>query len=187
MYSLGITHAYLAAAVCILLMLTGDKFKQYQQSCNLGAGLFAVITALILLLLVMREYANTVDSITAFAVAFSKLDDEGRAAVGLQFPHMRYTMRAGRVRELFDNTQVPIATFRLFLQDSNERTIAPERNWYTTERPREAWQEIYNWLLKNKYILPDRVAANESWLWKGNSYRHLMAYWMAGREIQEME
>ena len=87
---------------------------------------------------------------------------------------------------MFENTQVSIELFRLFLQTSNDRYISPRRDWYTVEQPEWAWIEIEGWLEDHDKIVSDSAAGSHSWLWKGNSYQHLVAYWMAGRKLIDM-
>lgn len=183
-----VSQAIFTAILIIVCLLLGTRFGgRYQSAMNWGAFAFAIITAIILYLLILDGLDRHTDTITRFMESFSKLDDEARIATAFAFPAMRYRMKRGKVREFFEDTNVPIEMFRLFLTDSNDRYIAPERNWNTSDRPRWAWIEIKEYLESNKYIIADSASGSHSWLWSGNSYRHLMAYWMAGREIMNMD
>jgi len=150
---------------------------------NMGAGAFFVVAAIIMFLIILEGLNRRVEVMTEFAIAIGKLDDEARAMLAFEFPHMRYNMKRGELRQMFEDTQVSIETFRLFLQTSNDRYISPRRDWYTADRPEWAWIEIKDWLEEHDKILPDSAAGPHSWLWKGNSYQHMCAYWMAGRTL----
>lgn len=185
-YTPRIFHAVFTALLIIICLLLGVRYVRYQFAFNCGAIIFTIILLIVLLLLVMNGYSVVIDSMTSFAVAFSKLDDEGRAAMAFQFPMMRYEMKRGRVRAMFEETGVTIEQFRLFLQTSNRKYISPEREWCTSEKPRAVWIEIKDWLEANDRIIIDSAAGSHSWLWKGNSYNHLMAYWMSGRTLTNL-
>ena len=180
-------HAMITAIICVVFIaLCGKAQGSVLLALKIGAVIFAIMTAVIMALLVIEEANRRVEVMTDWMNAFAKLDDEGRAAVAFSFPMMRYRMKKGEVREMFEDTNATIEHFRLFLKTSNDRYISPRRDWQTTERPAWAWDEIESWLEANGYILPDSAAGQHSWLWKGNAWRHLMAYWLAGRNIADM-
>lgn len=186
MFTPKLSQAITTAFLCIVCMLIGVWMgEKYSRIWNIGALIFALMTAAVLWLMLIDAYGYNTDRMTEFTRAYSQLDEEGRAALAMQFPSMRYRIRRGVVRSYFEDTSVLAETFRLFLQDSNRQYIAPERNWNTTERPRADWEEIKAWLEANKKIHPDSAAGSHSWLWVGNSYDHLMAYWFAGRELRD--
>lgn len=179
--------AMITAVICIVLIALGYKAPaRVLTALNIGALIFAIITAIILWTLILEAANRRVDVITDWMKEFSKLDEEARAAVAFQFPTIRYHMKRGKVREMFEDTQVPIEIFRLFLKTSNNRYISPRRDWTTEERPAWAWDEIKNWLEEKDYIIADSAAGSHSWLWSGEAYRHLTAYWMSGRHLQDM-
>ena len=182
-----ILHAIMTAFACIILMLLGVRAGgRYQTVLNIGALIFGIITCSVLYMLIVRELDNYNSTIARLAEAYGLLDDEGRAALSFQFPTLRYRMKRGELRATFEDTNVPIEMFRLFLSDSNQVQIAPERDWATAERPRWAWTEIKLWLEDNSYIISDSAAGSHSWLWRGNSYQHMIAYWMAGRRLENL-
>jgi hypothetical protein len=183
--------AIITALICIVLMAIGavldtKTWTRIAIVFYIGALIFAVMTALVLWRLVVEGLGQHLERQTHFAEVFHLLDDEGRRALAFQFPSMHYHMRRGIVRSYFEDTQVPIEMFRLFLQTSNDKYISPRRDWYTTEQPEWAWEEIKTWLEENDKILPDSAAGSHSWLWKGSAYQQLMAYWMAGRRLVDM-
>jgi len=180
-------HAIVTALLCVVFIALGWKAQgRVLMALNVGALLCAIVTAIVLWVLILEALNERVRVMVEFANAIGKLDEEARAMMAFEFPRMRYRMKAGEVREYFEDTNVPIELFRLFLQTSNNRYISPERDWNTTERPRWAWLEIKSYLEENKYILADSAAGSHSWLWSGESYNHLFAYWMAGRNIRNL-
>ena len=179
--------AMITAVVCIVLIAMGYKAPaRVLTALNIGALIFAIITAIILWVLILEAANRRVDVITEWMKQFSRLDEEARAAVAFQFPTVRYRMRRGHVREMFEDTNVTIEQFRLFLQTSNGKYISPERDWNSKEKPRDVWTEIKDWLEGMDYIISDSAAGSHSWLWKGNAYNHLMAYWMSGRNLKDL-
>lgn len=181
-------HAAVAAFICIaFIALCGyTENPRVLLAFKIGALIFALITAVLMGLIVLEAMNRRVMVMTEWMQAFARLNDEGRAAVAFSFPTMRFHMRRGNVRAFFEDTEVPMETFKLFLQTSNDKYISPERDWTTADMPRRDWTEIKNWLEANGYIHPDSAAGSHSWLWVGGSYRHLMAYWGAGRNIRDM-
>jgi hypothetical protein len=172
-------HAYISIFFVILCLL-GTKWDdgKYAQPFWIGAFLFGVMFLVIVGLLISEGINERVRVMTEWMDSFARLpDDEARAAVAFEFPTMRYRMKRGVVREMFEDTNVPTEMFRLFLSTSDERYISPKRDWYTAEKPEWAWLEIQGWLEENGYVLKDSAAGNHSWLWKGNGYRHMIAYW----------
>ena len=183
-YTPRLSHALLTALLCVGAIALSSKAQgKVLLALNVGAFVFAVMTATVLWMLIVENYGNLIDKMSNFAAIFAKLDDEGRAALAFQFPTMRYRLRRGHPRAMFEDTNVSIEQFREFLKRSNRKSIAPERDWSTSELPRAAWAEIRDWLEANDYILPDSAAGSHSWLWNGNAYDRLMAYWLAGRQL----
>jgi hypothetical protein len=180
-------HAIITALICIGLMLLGAKLSsRLAAAMNIGALIFAIMTVVVLWMLIVQTLGEHLERQTRFAEVFNMLDEEARRALAFQFPSMRYHMKRGIVRPYFENTEVPIEMFRHLLQTSNDKYVSPRRDWYTAERPEWAWLEIMTWLEENDKIVPDSAAGSHSWLWKGTAYQQLMAYWMAGRKIANM-
>jgi hypothetical protein len=180
-------HSVALAFICIAMVALGAFVSgRVLTAMNIGAAMFGVMAFVILVLVVFESWRENVRVMVDWMIAFGKLDDEARAAVAFTFPTMRYRMKMGEVRGMFEDTQVPIEMFRLFLQTSNSKYISPERDWTTAEQPRWAWLEIKGWLEENKHIIPDSAAGSHSWLWNGNAFQHLMAYWTAGRKLVDM-
>lgn len=177
----------ISAFICIgFIALCGKTQGSLLLACKIGAFIFAIITAVVMGLLVLEQINRRVSVMTEWMDSFGRLDNEGRAAVAFAFPTMRYRMKNGTVREMFEDTDVAIETFRLFLKTSNDKYISPEREWVTAEMSRNDWQEIKSWLEAQGYIIKDSASGSHSWLWHGNAYKHLMAYWMAGRNVSNM-
>lgn len=178
-------HAILASLFCVVLLVvstkTDSKYPWYA-----GAFFCGLLTVVIIWGLILETLNERVRVMSEFASTIYKLDDEARAMMAFEFPHLRYRMKGGEVREYFEDTNATIELFREFMKDSNSKYISPERNWGSTEKPRWAWVEIKNWLQENGHIIPDSAAGSHSWLWNGNAYQHLYAYWMAGRKIKNM-
>lgn len=184
-------HAYISIFFVLMFLIVQIWVdEKYSSVMWWGAFLCGVVFLIIIGLLIGQSVSEVVDkrtrTITEFAKEFGKLDDEARQALAMQFPRMRYHMKRGVVREMFEDTNVPVEMFRDFLTDSNERYISPKRNWQNTERPAWAWVEIQLWLQDNGYIIEDSAAGNHSWLWLGGSYQRMCAYWKPISRVQDL-
>jgi len=180
-------HLVLSIVLAIVLMWISAFVKNQRVATALmiGSGSFFIAFLVFLWTHVMAANDNHWWILGNFADTYGKLDEESRAALGFQFPYLRYRMKKGRIGEYFEDTNATIEHFRLFLLTGNDRYISPKRDWYTKEQPEWAWLEIQDWLENNDYILADSAAGQHSWLWKGNAYKHLCAYWLAGRQLHD--
>jgi hypothetical protein len=187
-YVAKLHHAMVAAGfmvVCIAIAsATGGDVA---QAFTWGAVACGVMCGVVLALMLMEGINAMVREQTNWMHEFAQLDDEGKAAVAFMFPKIRYRMKRGVVREYWEDSNVPMETFKLFLKLSNSKYISPRRDWYTRDKPEWAWLEIHAWLLENNFIVPDSAAGSHSWLWNGNAWNHLNAYWGAGMHIPEMK
>lgn len=175
-------HAIITLILSMVCLIICSKAQGWVlRSFLFGAVMFGLMSVLVGVLLWIKAYDERIEKMIELARLYGAMDEEARQAFAFQFPSMQYKMRRGEVRAFFEDTQVPIETFRLFLQTSNDRYISPRRDWYTSDQPEWAWIAIKDWLEMHDKILPDSAAGPHSWLWKGNSYQHLHAYWMAGR------
>lgn len=187
-YTPSILHPLLS-----IVLVVGFAFFGADQPKNrfialvwVGGGLSFMVFVVTLRAIVIETNNRRADAASRFAEAIGKLDDEARAMVAFEFPTLRYHMKRGEVRQMFEDTNVPIEKFRLFLQTSNSRYISPLRDWCTAEKPEWMHNEIRLWLEGREMVIRDSAAGSHSWLWSGNSYQHLMAYWMAGRELADL-
>lgn len=182
-YSPKLSHAMAAMILCLVCIALCEKAKGKVLDAFITGAIIFGLTGVLILWWISMESANRQTQATIdFMDAFGRLDDEARAAVAFQFPSIRYRMRRGELRQMFEDTNVTIDKFRLFLQNSNNRYISPEREWNSKEKPRWVWMEIRGWLEANGYVVADSAAGSHSWLWTEGSYQRLFAYWMAGRK-----
>jgi hypothetical protein len=181
-------QAVVSVLLGVLLIALMSKFTSQEATWALllGAIAFFVTFATCLGTIALAAYDQHITAISDFVQSFANADDETRRAAGFAFPTMRYVMKRGIVRGELEDTGVPVEIFRLFLATSNDRYISPRRDWFTKDKSEADWIAIYQWLLEKDYIIADSAAGSVSWLWKGNAYRHLMAYWMAGRSPSNM-
>ena len=187
-YAPKLHHAAIVAVVMIVcIVLAGLTKGSVSRAFTFGAIGFGVMSIVVLALLLMEGVNGMVRAQTDWMEKFALLDDEGRAAVAFMFPRIRYKMKHGVVREYWEDTNVSMETFRLFLHLSNSKYISPRRDWYTSDKPAWAWLEIFEWLRANNFIVPDSAAGSHSWLWNGNAWEHLNAYWGAGLHVPEIK
>jgi hypothetical protein len=180
-YTPKFSHVVISTFLAIALMGCSVLFDgRVSTALLIGSGLLFLSAASLMYSIVMVVNDERWSKMESFASTYAKLDEEARAALGFKFPELRYRMRRGQVGEYFEDTSATIEQFRLFLKTSNDKYISPERDWNSKEMPRGVWMDIKEWLEGEGYILEDSAAGSHSWLWKGNAYRHLMAYWMAG-------
>lgn len=182
-----ITYVVIFAFIGIgfLAAIGHTRNEQLVFAYKIAAWFFLIAAAIMMGLVVMEERVRSIQAMTDWMAEFGKLDHEARAAVAFAFPTMRYVMKRGTVRVLFEDTQATIEHFREFLSTSNEKQVSPRRDWCTKEKPEWAWEEIMGYLTP-KWVLEDSYAGNHSWLWRGDAYRHFCAYWMAGRPLKDL-
>lgn len=188
-YAPKLSDAIITGMIFVGLLLLSARTVQpdFARAFNAGAVIFGILFLVVIGLMALEGLNRRVETMTEFGRMLATLDDEGRALMAFEFPHMRYRMKHGVVREFFDDTNVPMETFRLFLRLSNTKQISPRRDWCTKEKPEWAWMEIFDYLKENDFIIPDSAAGSHSWLWNGNAWDHLKAYWGAGLHVPEMK
>lgn len=178
-------HAIVTIILCLICMLLGVKYQRVASIFNLGALGFAILTAVILALIVMESLNERVRVMTYWMDSFAKLDDDGKMAVTFQFPTIRYHMRRGVPHPYWRDTGVKMEHLQLFLEDSDKKQISPERNWNSAKKPRSVWLEIKTQLEDDGMVELDSAAGSHSWLWIGDSYQHMLAWWKVGRHIKD--
>lgn len=186
-YTPKLQHAIVTILLCMACLFLGSKARgQVLFAWNSGAVLFFFLTCVVVWLLILKAYDEHWEVLAQFAETYGRLDEEGRAALGFMKPTMRYKMKRGTVREMFEDTNATAEHFREFLRTSNSRYISPRRDWTTADKPSWAWDEIKAWLDKWNYVVPDSAAGSHSWLWSGDSFNHLKAYWGMGVHSQNL-
>ncbi len=175
-YTPRIHHAILTLFLSIALFaLSDNRTGNIYGALLFGSGSFFIMAASIVWMMALsHHYYVTIQYIEAYI----KLDPVQRSELGFNIPSLRFTVRRGKVSELFEDTRASIEHMRLFLVDSNSINTAAERNWNTAERPRWAWAEIYDWCVRNGKVRDDSAAGSHSYEWVGNSYNALMFYWL---------
>jgi hypothetical protein len=186
-YTPRLHDAIITAVLCVICLALGGKTAgRVASAFNFGALLFGFLFFLVVVLMFLEGLNRRVEVMTDFANAISKLDDEARAMMAFEFPSLRYRMKRGEVREYFEDTSVTIEMFKEFLRSSDSKHISPRRYWFRAERPEWAWLEIKGWLEDHELVVPDSAAGSHSWMWKGNAYDHLKAYWGVGLKLRDM-
>lgn len=185
-YSPKLHHAMITTAICLLCMAATAYTQKppIVKAWMIGFWMFFTLTAVVVVMLLMNSFNDQTREQTDWMIAYGKLDEEGRAVMGFHFPTMRYRMKKGDLLEMFEDTNVPAEMFHEFLRTSNAKSISPERDWNSKEKPRWAWLEIEEFLEEEGYIKPDSWAGSHSWLWHGESWNHLKAYWRAGIKLR---
>lgn len=140
-----------------------------------GAVVFLVITAAIMSSLIEGSHYY---SVTAYIEALVKMDSDLRNALAFSVPSLRLIAKRGQVQTLFAETRATKQHIHLFLQDSTRDYTASKRDWHTAERPRWAWQEIYDYLLSRRMV-GDISAGSESYPWVGSAYQSLAVYFLS--------
>lgn len=127
-------------------------------------------------------------SVTRYLEALVKVEPDLRNALAFHVPSLRLIATRGKVQTLFEDTNVSADHFRLFLMDSGKTPgfTVPRRDWDTAERPRWAWDEIYEWLVRHDRVMPDSAAGSKSYQWRGTSYQNLLIYYL-GTSIPKID
>lgn len=175
-YQPKLLHASMTAFIAVaLISLTDLASGNAFGALKIGAAVFLIMTGVIIW---MIAYGHRFDTIVRYIEAFIQLNPEQRAALAYNIPSLRLVARRGRVAELFEDTQATSEHIRLFLVDSTPEFTSSQHAWNTAEKPRWAWEEIYDWLVRHGKAIPDSAAGTHSYRWKGTAYKSMMLYWI---------
>lgn len=175
-YQPKLLHASMTAFIAVaLIALTNIAGGNVFNALAVGAAVFLLMTFIIVW---MIAYSHRFDTIVRYIEAFIQLDPEQRAALAYNIPALRLVARRGRVVELFEDTQATSEHIRLFLVDSTPEVTSSQHAWNTAEKPRWAWEEIYDWLVRFGKVIPDSAAGSHSYRWRGTAYKSMMLYWI---------
>lgn len=175
-YQPRLVHATLTTFIAIALfslstIARGNVFVALVA----GSCIFLTMTAVVIN---MVAYGHRYDTAISFIESYIRLDPGQREELGYHLPSLRLVARRGRAVQLFEDTRATAEHIRLFLVDSSREYVSAERDWNTAERPRWAWQEIYDWLVRNEKVYADSASGTHSYKWVGASYEAMMFYFV---------
>lgn len=174
-YQPKLSHAIFNTLLSILFAylwsLTSDRTAKVMLFASIA---FLIITAAIMLSLIEGAHYY---SVTAYIEALVKMDTDLRNALAFNVPALNLIVTRGQIQTTFAGTKATREHIHLFLQDSTEYHTASKRAWCTADRPRWAWEEIYNYLLKYKMVGTYAVG-NESYAWNGKAYMNMARYFL---------
>ena len=175
-YQPKLLHASLSAFVFIGLIALSEKADgNVFTALILGAAFFFGIACVIVWLL---AYSHHYDTVVRYIQAFILLDPEQRSALAFHLPSLRLRASRGVVQQFFEDTRATGEHVRLFLVDSDPIHTSSKHSWNTAEKPRWAWDEIYDWLVRKEKVEPDSAAGSQSYKWRGTAYQSMMLYWL---------
>lgn len=185
-YNPKLHHAMITAAIC-MLCFAATAYTQKPpivKSWMIGFWIFLTLTAVVVVMLIISSFNSQTDSQTYWMKEYNKLDDEGKAEMASHFPTIRFRMWRGMPHAFWEDTNVSMEHLKIFLDTSDKFHISPERNWNSAKMPRRIWLEIKDNLEADGKVKPDSAAGSHSWEWIGNSYKDMLLYRMAGRELK---
>ena len=175
-YQPKLLHASLASILSVCLIALSDRARgNVFTALIFGAIVFFGMTCVIVW---MIAYSNHYDTVIRYIESFVKLDPEQRSALAFHLPSMRLRASRGQVQQLFEDTRATGEHVRLFLVDSDSLHTSSQRAWNTAEKPRWAWEEIYDWLVRHNKVNPDSAAGSHSYEWRGTAYQSMILYWL---------
>lgn len=123
---------------------------------------------------------------------FAGADRETRDALGYRMPTMHIRYARGEIYEDFEGTGVPMWFVREFAERSTQLELWPLRDvepfddrGVSRERAREYWQTVKCWLDDMGWIISERKANNQTWIWKLGYYQAFRARY-APRELPNL-
>jgi len=150
-----------------------------QEKVSTAFGWIALVfLGMTIVLLWLLAESSHYWSVTRYIEALVKIDPDLRNALALRVPALRLVATRGRVQTLFEDTHVSAEHFRLFLTDSDREHTVAERNWISSDRPRWAWKEIYDWCIRNRKVIPDSASGSHSYQWVGTAHQNLCVYYL---------
>lgn len=162
-------------AVGLLWLTEGASDKRFWA---LMAGAFAFF-GLAWWLVSTGVYADRMEATARYFEAFALLDPEQRNALAFNIPAFHLRATRGQVAEYFEDTTATAEHIRLFLLDSDDEHTSSQHGWNTAEKPRRAWEEIYDWLVRKKKVWPDSASGSHSYRWRGTAYQSMMLYYLS--------
>ena len=176
-YQPKLLHAYITTFISIGLLAISEKANgKVFAALVLGAAVFLGMTCVILW---MMAYSDRYDTVVRYIESFIKLDPEQRSALAFHLPALRLRASRGQVGQFFEDTCATGEHIRLFLVDSDSGHTSSKHSWNTAEKPRWAWDEIYDWLVRTGKVEPNSAAGSQSYLWRGTAYQSMMLYWLS--------
>ena len=102
------SHVLLSTIFGVALLWLSVPFDSGRMALTIGSVLFFITAIVFLWTHIMAANDNHWNVLGDFAETYRKLDEESRAALGFQFPAMRYRMKRGEVGEYFEDTSATI-------------------------------------------------------------------------------
>jgi hypothetical protein len=175
-YHPRLLHASLTAFLSIgFIVLSNGRGGNVLAAFLFGSCVFLGMTCVIVW---MIAYNNHYDTVVRYMLAFVQLDPEQRSALAFHLPHLRLRATRGYVQQFFEDTRATGEHVRLFLVDSTPKNTSSQHAWNTAEKPRWAWEEIYDWLVRYGKVMPDSASGSHSYEWRGTAYQSMMLYWL---------
>lgn len=191
--SIKFHHVILSILLMIACLVVSMRYKDDSSIMIpflVATVAFVIVTGVLIWILLVQAYGERIEQMTDLASKLSRLDNDRLEVLFDKFPTKHYMMRRGEVREYWEDTGVPVETFRLFLEGCEASTlrVPPERDWNTSDRPRWAHVEIVRKLIEDKYIISDSARGPNTWQFVNRGrLEKLMRYWMAGRKLIHLE
>jgi len=175
-YQPKLLHASITTIMAVALLAlseiaSGNAFT----ALIVGAVAFLWMTAVIVW---MIAYSNHYDTVVRYIDSFIKLDTEQRSALAFHLPHLRLRASRGVVGQYFEDTRATVEHVRLFILDSDSIHTCSQRDWNTREKPRWAWEEIYEWLVQHGKVVKDSASGSHSYQWIGSAHQGMMFYYL---------
>lgn len=174
MYEPKVIHIYLCLFIALASARMSFTDRAGESAWVFGAIGFALLACFIALLVWFSSFYSYV---ARYVEALVKMDPDLRNALAFNVPTLRLIAKRGEIKELFEYTSATAEHLRLFLSDSTREHTASKRNWNTSERPRWAWQEIYQYL-RDKRMVGEYAVGPDSYPWVGSAYQNLCIYWL---------
>jgi hypothetical protein len=174
-----LSHAIFTAVLSVLCAFAWAD--NGNKGLIFGAIVFICMTGSIMLSLIESAHYF---SVIGYIEALVKMDTDLRNALAFNVPALRLIAKRGTVLILFADTRATKKHIQLFLSDSTREYTASRRNWTTAERPRWAWDEIYDYLLRRKMVGAFSVGP-DSYPWIGSAYQNLCIYFLT-ESIQDL-
>jgi hypothetical protein len=175
-----------------IVLFYGYDVSAFRQ---LGSGLWFVVALSLIWIFIKTIYdeeSNKIRNYTSLIREMKNLTKDQYQALGIKFPHFRTKLGAVEPVTFFEDTNATYEQFVYYIRSSNDRQVAPLREWRTTERPARIWHEITDYLIKAGYVQKSSAAGNHSHLWLFQSYAKIREMYlkpkmvnMAEREITE--
>lgn len=120
----------------------------------------------ILVVMIWEQSESHLATLGKSAVSINEMAPDRFIALGISLPKVRATWTGSEAILYFDDTDVPMLYFKMFMDGSDKQQIFPERDCREGGMPLGFWKMIRLNLESRGLVIERSAAGSHSWLWR---------------------